>query len=413
MVLNTLAGVMVARHLQSSGRGLLALAIQIPGTASSIAALGLPTGIVIAANHFRSRIGKWPISGYLLLGIATLCVVSASLLLAFSGGSLFVGQSQLGRAFWSFYVCAAGLSSLTGAIAVSLLRANSQVREMNAALLVNPLVYLISSLVLIGITRSPAPFAVANLLGSISTVLVCQRAQTHSRGSGLVLTDFDPSLMKYVTRQSLIAYPGLVLSIDVLALDVMFLGRYSSPHDLGIYATALSVASLVRFQAVAASNVLLSRMARARTARLKAVLATSILALGTAILMLPIGTILVPIAYGDEFRIGPGLLLVVLLGAALSVPRRLLTDACAAIEASVAATGIQVTTTFTLIGLLSILKSPSMLATSLCVLGVAALQCLLLLVMVMRRSRREPAELDISDPGSDTRAYLGMTRKRG
>ncbi|MBI5230785.1 MAG: hypothetical protein HY876_01330 [Coriobacteriales bacterium] len=325
MIANTLAGVIVARSLSVGDRGLVVLAVQLSGTAGSVAMLGAPVGVVLGLSPGKLGWPIWPLSWR--LSVATLvCAVGATSTLCWVSGEKF----SLGGSPLTWYI-ATGLLAITGCIGatyIALLRAQGRIAAVNVAIMANPVAYLGSAALLASMNVGAQAFLGASLLGSLVALVASIALYLSGRGRDVSQTCDQHVARGTVSRLALGSYLGTVVSHEALTPDILLLGRFGSPDQVALYAAALAVASLVRFQAVAASNVLFPRMAKNARPEFGTLLRVAMLATVSALVMFPLGLWAIPRLYGHEYHLSPLVLGLVLGASVASVAKALLVDTC-------------------------------------------------------------------------------------
>ena len=252
MIVNIGTGILTARLLGPIGRGELGAAMLWFLLPSSLATVGLQSGIVYET---RRRPGRAAAAGLVSLGCATLLFVPLAAACLWVLPQLMRGYTPGGLALARFAI----LSSLLNVWMVLLRQSLLGTRNMlffNLSNYFSPLLYLLLLLALFALSRI-TPFNVmaaqvaATILVLVPTAFAAVRAW--KKLPPFILAGAAP----------LLAYSAKAASIDLVMvgyynIDRVFLVALVSPAEFGFYAVAASLARLLGILQTAVSSVTLA-----------------------------------------------------------------------------------------------------------------------------------------------------------
>ena len=131
-----------------------------------------------------------------------------------------------------------------------------------------------------------------------------------------------------VARYSGVVAVGAMSGTVIIRLDQTVMPILSNAHALGLYAVAVSVAELPLFASIAVRDVVLTAAAERSSGRLVAEAARGVLViqLALAALLAPILPLVIPLAFGHQFRGAVAPAEILLLAGALGAPGSVLNN---------------------------------------------------------------------------------------
>ncbi len=313
--LNFLIGVLVARAMSPSARGVLALAMTMPITVAYF----IDPGIRQANIYLIGRRRRRPVEA----------VAANSITLALGIGLpaafvIWLGQGPLLRTFLS------GITSsqlallllllpllLLDGYMMAILRAWHQFKHYNLRRLIAQILLLILMflmLVVLGKAASGAvlAFAVTKAFSALfSITLVGRSTRLRSR--------FQPALAKEAVRYGLKSYAQNLVGHLIYRLDLYLVAMFLEPAQIAFYAVATSIAELAWYIPNSVGTVLFPRLSIATAEEIHPLTAeiarhtlfvTFLITLGLGV----VGWIAVPLFYGEAYRPAIAPLLILLPG---------------------------------------------------------------------------------------------------
>ncbi len=321
-----LSGVLIARALGPDERGQLALLWVIVLTIVLVGSLGLPQAVTfqiaqgrISIADMRRKIRR-PVAIQLavMLGVAGVITVLSTL-----------SRVPWAPAFLSLVVIPAGLlqgynlAMLQGA---SAFRALHVLRTLPTG--INTLIVVI--VLLLGLDTLFVVTLAAVIGYVVGSAVTWQVTNRHIRTSAGPKADTSPPLRE-MQRFGLRGFLGSVSPTETFRVDQLVVGLLLSTTDLGLYVAALAFCNLPRFLAQALGLVAFPRIAQDNEAHRRRRL-WQFTALGTAAaaaVSLPLALmagVLVPLAFGEDFRPAVSATQVLLGGTVVLCTRRVMSE---------------------------------------------------------------------------------------
>jgi O-antigen/teichoic acid export membrane protein len=252
-------GVVLARGLGPSDRGLVALFILVPTIAFQAGSLGVPLSTTFALARAPDS-GPSIRASLLRIGavqLAVLIPVSAVILLVAMAGDS--GEVKLVGLMMPLIV-AAGLAQLYGA---SALQGHRRFVAYNVIYLIPLALFALGETVLLligGLTVASAlaVYTGALTIGGLGGILVIDGLKQSSSSSHSAVSD------RWMLRFGIRGMLGSPNSFDALRLDQAVVGLFLAPAALGYYTVAISFTNLPRFVARAVGAVAYPRVAEHR-----------------------------------------------------------------------------------------------------------------------------------------------------
>lgn len=318
--LGVVTGILLARGLGPSDRGVFAAMLLWPTVMISLGDLGL----VNSFGYFSARSTAPPSAMNRLArraaGLQSLYLLPLTILVAAIGLSAIDAQPlAAGLVLAAAFVPAALFSRFTSAVFQGH-------REMHAFYAVRLSMYVVIAIgLLVAIVTDELTVWTTVLiylagLGFMTIVsfalprAVARRRPTPPESSGA--GEFDRRTFLSFGLRSL---PGSLYPVETLYLDQVFVALFIGTSDLGIYVSALAFTSLIRLVAAAIATNAMPSLAQAETAHRRVLtlrwLGVGVAALApvTAALILVMPTLL-PFFFGDAFKDGVGPARFLLLG---------------------------------------------------------------------------------------------------
>ena len=301
LVLNVLTGVITARLLGPSDKGVQAAIILWPGILISFANVGLHTALLYHIKKTEKSTGAF-LSAAIVIGALTsgLAIIVGVAVVPHSLSNYSSEAVRISQLYMVFLPIAV-LSNVYGSVT----QARGDFRTYNGLLLLQPLVTLIviSCLVATGeLTAFTAAFAFL-CPSSVALLWLWLRTRHLYQISLGQVGQVYRKLLSYGLR----SYSGDVLAICVSQLDKLIIVSLLTPASMGFYAVAYGLAKMLVVFEAAASSVLLPKMIGqpleetllllGRTARL-----STLVTLITACGLMLTGPLLIRLFYGNSFR---------------------------------------------------------------------------------------------------------------
>lgn len=295
-------GVVTARMLGVEGRGEFAACTLVPLLMISLGDLG---GSAASTYLSARNPGLAPtLARHALLVTLALSVLLIALSVIVTE-QITDGYGDITRKVLFFSIGAIPLAMLARNLN-AINQGTGELVRFNLVRLVNPLVYCI---LIIGL--SLAGHQSVNLaLGAwvISAIVYLAAASSRLRGSFQHGKWIDQAILRTTYQYGFRAHLGSVAPIDTFRLDLVLVIAILSPHDAGLYAVAVAVASLVRSQATTMGMVALPAVARhhVRAVQLavarKFVVATVGIVVVLALVLSFTAADAIALFYGKDFR---------------------------------------------------------------------------------------------------------------
>jgi O-antigen/teichoic acid export membrane protein len=299
---NAIIGVLVARAMSPSARGVLALAMTLPVTVAYFIDPGISQANVYLIGR-RRRSAESLVANSIVLALVI------GLLAAFF---IWLGQGPLLRTFLS------GLTSnqltllllllpplLLDVYLMAVLRGIQHFRYYNIRRLASQVLLLILMfVVLVPIDKAASgailAFTTVTIVSSILTLIMVGRTTRLSLG-------FQPALAVETMRYGLKSYAQNLVGHLTYRLDVYLVAMFLEPAQIAFYAVATSIAELAWYVPNSVGTVLFPRLSiatREEIHPLTAEIARHTLFV-TLLIVLALGAVgwgLVPLFYGDAYR---------------------------------------------------------------------------------------------------------------
>jgi O-antigen/teichoic acid export membrane protein len=254
-VLSLVAGVILARTLGPSGRGIYSLALVAPSALVLVANLGVSNALVyhLARRTFpvEQLIGQVLVLTLVLGGVTTVALLIA---LVFFGHLALPGVPlQL--------VVIAGVSIPLGLFfyySLSFSQGLERFREFNALYLVNgaaSVLLILPLFVMFGnVTLAVAAWSLRWIATTaLGLVFLARRGRLNLR--------FNPTVSRALVRFGLVGYLSYLMSFLNFRLDTFLVNIFRNATEVGFYAVAVSMAETIWYISTAASTVLAPRVA--------------------------------------------------------------------------------------------------------------------------------------------------------
>ena len=294
------AGVILARALGPSGRGIYALALAAPSALVLFANLGVSNALVyhLARRTFPidQLIGQVLVLSLVLGGIATVVLLGA---LALFGRVALPGVPLE-------LVVIAGVSIPLGLLfyyCLAVTQGLEKFREFNVIYILNgvaSVVLILPLLVMFGnVTLAVAAWSLRWIVTTVvGLVFLAKRGRLNLR--------FNRKVSSALMRFGLVGYLSYLMSFLNFRLDNFLVNIFRDPTEVGYYAVAVSMAETIWYISTAASTVLAPRVAAdavnsdETTGRVSRIVGlTSLLA---AIVLALAAPLLVRILFGASFQ---------------------------------------------------------------------------------------------------------------
>jgi len=298
--LSLITGVILARTLGPTGRGIYSLALLAPSALLLVANLGVSNALVyhLARRTFPidQLIGQVLVLALVLGGVTTAALIIA---MALFGHLVLPGVSpQL--------VVIAGLSIPLGLFfyyATAFAQGIEKFGAYNLQYIVNgaaTVLFLLPLFVLGGnVTLAVSAWSLSWVVATITGIIFLAR-------QGRLNLRFNRGVTRALMRFGLVGYLSYLMSFLNFRLDALLVNIFRNATEVGFYAVAVSMAETIWYIANAASTVLAPRVASAQstsdetTGRVSRVVgSTSLLA---AILLALAAPLMVRILFGTAFQ---------------------------------------------------------------------------------------------------------------
>ena len=259
-LLSLATGVVLARALGPSGRGLYALALLLPSVLVLVANLGVSNALVyyLARRTYPNdtMVGQ-TISLALMLGVAAAALLVA--LMALAGNALLPGVPAR-------LVLIAGAAiplSLCFYFSLSFSQGMQAFWAFNSLYLLNAAAVLV---LLGGLFFFPGSVTAAVVAWSLSWVPTAGLAVYWLSRWGRLNMRFDPATSKQLVRFGMIGYLSWLSQYFNLRLDTFLVNIFKNSTQVGFYAVAVSLTETIWYVSTSASTVLAPRVASGEAA---------------------------------------------------------------------------------------------------------------------------------------------------
>ena len=312
---NFLIGIVLARALTISDRGVMVLAMALPWTIVRLAGLGLPQANIYLVGR-KKRDAK-EVLGNALVMTAAIGLLSVIILNAFKGTALWTVLKGLPHEYWPSLMLLIPPLLMDGMM-LSILRARQRFDLFNLRRLVAPIVMLVGFVIVLvlvkgGLTAAVGVYVAVTVLMTIFSLVLT------SREVPLILT-FDRQLTEETFRFGLKSCVQNLVGNFNYQLGVYLIALFLTPKQVAFYGVAASLAQVVWYIPNSVGVVLFPRLSNASVEQIHQITArvcrntlaiTSLIVVG----MLTVSWFLVPLVYGLAYRATVPPLLILLPGA--------------------------------------------------------------------------------------------------
>lgn len=306
--LNFSIGVLFARLLPPTDRGILALVLLLPVTLAYFADLGVSQAIVYLLGRKKRS----------LEAVAGTTLALALLLGGVAALVMWLARAWILPAFFksvpsSYYLFALGLLPvlLLDTYLLSILRGQQRFAVFNFRRLLTP-VFLLAGVIFLtgvgglGVRGAVIAFAISTLLGLLLSFWFVGYSVAHTSETSLRLR-FQPSLAGEAVAFGLKSYAQNLVGHLHYRLDVYLLALFLPPAQVAFYAIATAVAEVAFYLPDSVGTVLFPKLSAEREERIHELTAevsrhtlwiTALATLG----LLAAGGWLIPLAYGQAYR---------------------------------------------------------------------------------------------------------------
>ena len=310
MALNAISGILTARLLGPSGKGVLALAFVWAALVVQFADMGVSQALTYFASRWpEQRSDLWGKSIALTVGQSIIVLPMAAL-----GAAVLVEASPALSAI--FVALASVPPTLLLGYQLSLLRGQGRFKLFNAIRLAQAIAWTAAVLTFFGLSNpSPIGLLVCFLLTIVGASVAAAVALRRSDLKPVVNSEGLSPVLKYGL---LVWIAGLGYQTN-FRIDQFVLGATVSAADLGQYAAAVGLASLLTVISMGLAVVILPNIARARPEDQTKLglhywlLGVTLMVIGAAVLWI-LAPILVPRLLGASFAPSVRLLRILVVG---------------------------------------------------------------------------------------------------
>lgn len=302
LVLNFTTGVLLARLLPPSERGVLALIMLLPVTLAYFADIGISQAIVYMLGRSRR-----PPEQVAANGITLAIVLGGSIALVMwlaRGWLLHILLKEVPESYFTIVLCLLPLLLMSNYL-LSILRGQQRFALFNFWRLLAPVCLLLGSILLVGmlgwgVKGAVIAFVISNLLGLAFTLLVVGRIVPIrlELERGLVVEAVGFGIKSYL--QNLVGHLHYRLDVYLLAL-------FLPPAQVAFYTVATSVAEFAFYIPDSVGTVLFPKLSAEPDERIHDLTAevcrhtfliTGVVSAGILI----IGWLAIPLFYGEAYR---------------------------------------------------------------------------------------------------------------
>lgn len=299
-ILSLVAGVILARALGPTGRGIYALALLVPSVLVLVANLGIGNALIYYLA--RRTYGIDAMIGQLISLAVILGAAGTVVLFAFN---LFFGRVALPGVPQNL-ILIAGAAIPLGLFFYFCL---SFTQGMQAFVAFNSL-YLINAAALVlflaGLFIVPHSVTVAVTAWSLSWVPTALLGFYWLSRWGRLNVRFDPGLTKSLLRFGIVGYLAFITNYLNFRLDTFLVNIFKNATQVGYYSVAVSLAETIWYVSTAAATVLAPKVAAGETAesdRTTAQVSRTVFAisLAAAVLLGITAPLIIRILFGSTF----------------------------------------------------------------------------------------------------------------
>ena len=311
---NLLIGVVLARSLTVSERGVMVLVMTLPWTVFSLASFGVPQANIYLVGR-KKRDAK-VVLGNALVMAAILGLLSVIILNALKNAALRTVLRGLPQEYWRPLILLIPILLADGMM-LSILRVRQRFDLFNLRRLGTPILMLTGFVMVLVLLKGGLTAAVGVYVATTVLMVILSLVLT---GQEVPLTlTFDRALTKETFRFGLKSYvQNLVGSLNY-RLDVYLLALFLAPEQVAFYGVATSLAEVAWYIPNSVGVVLFPRLSNAPIEQIHQITAKvcrNTLAVTVPIVgaMLAVSWLLVPLIYGPAYRATVPPLLVLLPG---------------------------------------------------------------------------------------------------
>ena len=300
LIINIATGIITARLLGPTDKGVQAAIILWPGLLISFSAIGLPAALLY---HIKKTVEKKSalLSAALVLGVVA-GIVAAGVGVIFVPVWLNNYSSQTVRIaqVYMLFIPVAVLST----VYTSVIQADGEFQIYNGLRLLQPIVTL-SILLLLAVTgtMSAGTAALAFLCPSVPALFWLWYRTRHLYSFSFTqFREVYQKLLSYGVR----SYSGDILAIVSSQLDKVVIVSLLSPASMGLYTVAFSLAKMLVVFESAVGSVLLPRIIGRPVSEIRLLLGraarvSTLVTAVAAVFLMSIGPHLINLFYGDAF----------------------------------------------------------------------------------------------------------------
>ena len=328
-VILLVTGPMLARMYGPSVRGELSLLLLLAGITGAITAFGVPAACAYLLARGTDSHALWPtvrkLSGFQVI------IISSSYLFL----SLFIFRARLPSSLLALF--AYGLVPVAGLFinyCISWALGLGKLKQYDRFRTLPTISYGLSVLVAYLLHLGPSGYIVAWSVGqALASLVLLGRTRPAWRQGSTAIGPVQLATVFKLGRKTALAVTS---PVDILPVDQLVIAAFLSNRALGLYAVALSFASVSRLAGVTLSGHVFSGVARSGpgqpAAVRRAIRQSATLLAAVSVLLAAVVPYVLPLAFGTAFEsaVRPAVLLALAGGAAAA--RRLNADLLRAIE---------------------------------------------------------------------------------
>jgi O-antigen/teichoic acid export membrane protein len=311
---NFLVGVLLARALTVTERGIMVLVMTLPWTVFRLASLGLPQANIYLVGR-KKRETRIVLGNALTLALG-LGLLSVVILSALKGGALRTVLKGLSPAYWWPLILLIPMLLVDG-MTLSILRACQRFDLFNLRRLASPILLLLGFVVALiackgGLTTAVGAYVAVTALTTVLGLALAGREVA-------LRPTYDQALTKEALQFGLKSYiQNLVGSLNY-RLDIYLLALFLTPEQIAFYGVATSLAEVAWYIPNSVGMVLFPRLSNAPVEQVHQITArvcrnTLTITVLVVVGMLAAGWFLVPLVYGPAYRATVPPLLILLPG---------------------------------------------------------------------------------------------------
>jgi len=311
LVSTTGSGIILARALGPTMRGILTAAMLLGPLIANIGSLGIADALVYQSGRAKGRTSP-VLASALVIGAAQTLVL---IVVGWVAVPALLGSSTPSAVSPALVYLSVIPMTFLFSYSQAVLQGRLRLTEFNLVRLTSPVVYTAILVVLWRLGQLSISSALAASLASIAVYSVLAMAGAVGLSSSRPTFAVGRQLLAYGLR----SHTGNLATILALQLDLLMLAAVVAPYEVGYYAVATSAAMAGGLIPGAVSMVLFPTFANQSPDALPLALARFLSwGLGGAFLLAPILTLLVPWAvepvYGSAFRAAAPIALVLVPG---------------------------------------------------------------------------------------------------